>query len=102
MVTESLEGLGVERGGETTDGVLVDVLGRLGEDAHSRLEDGERAVILELDNVLVGDESVGITAGNQQRRRLGALGGRAEDGREQGEEDGQTHREGSLRLLRVA
>lgn len=75
VVTQGLEGGLVEVAGEAAEGSIEDVLGGLGQDAgDGTVDGGEGGVVLELDNVAVGDEIRGVDLGDAERGRLGALG----------------------------
>lgn len=93
VVPEDVEGSLVERGRETTESVLVNVLRGLRQNAEAVLEDGKGAGVLELDNVLVGDESIGVTADDERRGSFALGGRRGKDRGQKSEEDRQTHDE---------
>jgi hypothetical protein len=91
VVAERLKRVGINGGGEAVEDGLEDVLGGLAQDAQGAIEGGQSAGVFELDNVLIGDESAGVTPGNQERSRLGTLGGGGHCHGQDGEEDRQTH-----------
>lgn len=94
MVTEGLEGLLVELGREAAEDALKDVLRSLGQSSQGVVEGRQGAGILELDNVLVGNEALGISTRSEEGGRLGALGcWGSQHHRQDSEEDGQTHHE---------
>lgn len=94
VVAEGVEGLLVQAAGEAAEAVLEDVVDVvLGQDAHGVLQRGQRGGVLELDNVLVGDESAGLAAGGEERSGLSALGRCGQHHGQEAEEDRQTHDE---------
>ena len=94
VVAERLEVLGAQLAREAAEGVVEDVIGLLGKGADGLIDGGNGHGVLELDDVLAVDELVGAT-GRQEGSRLLALHGRGgQDSGEDGEKDGQLHREG--------
>jgi hypothetical protein len=91
VVTESLQGLLVELSSETLEEGAVDSIGGSGEDAGDGIVDGgEGGLVLELDNVLVGNKVIAL--GGQERGGLGTLGlGSSQDHGQDSEEDVETH-----------
>lgn len=94
VVAEGVEGLLVQAAGEAAEAVLEDVVDVvLGQDAHGVLQGGECGGVLELDDVLVSDESAGLAAGGEERSGLGTLGRCGQHHGQEAEEDRQTHDE---------
>lgn len=92
VLTQEIERLAIELAREAAEQPAEDVLGldvrAEAQRAKGVVEPGERAAVLELDDVGVGDARVGVTGAEERRR--GAAGGRlgsAERERQQGEED---------------
>lgn len=90
MGTEEVEHLSVKSGSKALEDILEDSIGSTSQLGHGVLEVSKSAALLELDDVLVGDE---LTAGLKKRSGLRALlnGGSAEGERKNGEKNRQTH-----------
>lgn len=93
VVAESLKSQLVKSRGETSEHALENLVGlATAEHLESILEESKGAALLELDNVLVADEVLGLSARSQDRGGLSALSGRTgESQRQEREEKRQTH-----------
>jgi hypothetical protein len=91
VVAESLKCSSINGSSEAIEDRSEDMVGSRAQDAKRALERGQSTVLLELDNVLVGNESASIHFRDQERSRLVTLGWGAHCQRQDGEEDRQTH-----------
>lgn len=89
-VTESSKLLGGEVAGKAVEGVLVDVSSLAGQGSDSIVNSDSGNIVLELDNVIVGNDL--STTGRQERSGLSTLGWGSQDSRgEQRKKTRQLH-----------